>query len=190
MASAYGANQNGTIDGKLKGPIWTNTPIGSRIEVSSMPAAMSAEKSPICSVGMPAATSMFSRVRISSPRASSRRLAVLDRDRARQVLELLLHQVMQPEQQPSTLHRGRRAPRIECIVSGPHGIRHIVVGRHRRLGNHPARGGVRDLRGIRAARRGPFPRDPVLERLYLRSHVADLLASCLARRYDTGACRA
>ena len=57
-----------------------------------MPAAMSAEKSPICSVGIPAATSMFSRVRISSPRASSRVLPfsmVID---ARQVLELLLDQ--------------------------------------------------------------------------------------------------
>ena len=53
------------------------------------------------------------------------RLAVLDGDGAGQVLELLLDEVVQPEEQAAALHGRRGPPGVERIVGGSHGIGHI-----------------------------------------------------------------
>ncbi len=71
VATAYGANQRGTMKGKLKGPIIPKTPTGCLITYSSMPAAMSSRLYPIINDGIPAATSTFSIPRLVSPRDSS-----------------------------------------------------------------------------------------------------------------------
>jgi hypothetical protein len=60
------------MPGKLNGQMMAATPTGWRIMYSSMPRAMSSEKSPSIIMGMPHAVSTFSMARRISPRASSR----------------------------------------------------------------------------------------------------------------------
>ena len=80
QAMANGYIHIGTMAGKLNGVIPAQTPMGCRMVLQSMPAAMSLSESPIMRLGMPQATSTIWMARRTSALASS---TVLPFSRAR-----------------------------------------------------------------------------------------------------------
>ena len=71
VAMAKGYIHIGTIAGKLNGVMPTQTPMGWRMVLQSMPAATSLSESPIIRLGMPQATSTIWMARRTSALASS-----------------------------------------------------------------------------------------------------------------------
>jgi hypothetical protein len=71
QAMAMGNIQSGTMKGKLKGVIPTQTPMGCRVDHASTPEPTRSTVSPIMRVGAPQANSTHSMPRWNEPRASS-----------------------------------------------------------------------------------------------------------------------
>ena len=110
QASAIGNIHIGTIAGKLNGVMPAHTPSGWRIDQVSMPRPTVSVNSPLSRCGMPQANSTTSRPRMIEPLRVGQDLAVLAGDHLRQLVDVLLDQLLEPEQDARALQRRRRRP--------------------------------------------------------------------------------
>ena len=137
------------MPGKLNGQMMAATPTGWRIMYSSTPRATSSEKSPSI-MHRDAAGHLDVLDRAAHlPRRVVERLAVLHRDGARQVLEVLLEQHLQLEEVLDARGRGHPPPRSGTRRGQPRRLVHLGRGRQRRQRQHFGRCRVRHLDGAR-----------------------------------------
>ena len=114
QASASGNIHIGTIAGKLKGVMPTQTPNGWCIVSQSTPRARFSSVSPIRSVGMPQAYSMFSMSAISAAARFGEGLTMLAGDELADVIEVFFHQLAITKKEARALDR-------RCIAPGGKG---------------------------------------------------------------------
>ncbi len=96
-ATAFAIIHRGTMTGKLNGVMPATTPSGSKTVRMSMPVETSEFDHPLRRFGMPQANSTFSMPRATSPRASSKHLAVLPCHRRRQLVAGAVEELPQPK---------------------------------------------------------------------------------------------
>ena len=120
LAIANGRNHSGTIAGKLNGAIAAHTPIGWRITLQSMPGGHVLEA--VAHQQRRCAARHLDALD-AAPHAAARlieRLAVLGRDDARDLVEVILEQLLELEHHARAGDRWRFAPVRERLGRGLH----------------------------------------------------------------------
>ena len=166
---AKGRNQNGTMAGKLNGPMAAHTPTGWRTVSASTLRATSSSTRPCIVVGIAQAHSTISIMRPTSARASTSVLPISSGDRAGELLAPGLQALAQGEQAAAALDHADRAPGGQRLAGGAHGGVEVGRRRERHARQHRARGRVGHVEGVGRGGRGEAAADVVVEQCGWRS---------------------